>query len=623
MKYMLFFTSLFLVTIGHLLRVKRFKIIIDEKNISEKDVYNSLAIGYIFNVILPIRLGELVRAIAVSRFNQKKFTIAVAGIIIERIFDGMFIIIAVSILYIYSQENETTFSNIFAPYFLIILMFFLALGLLVSAPNFMKKKLFKILDTFPDTANIHLYRLIFKIVNILKMVLQAKTIIKLVIFSLTMWVFYFSAYIFLAASLNQVGIEGLLTILNYLFTFTFVDKEHTAILTGIIPTIFLLLPPIFILLWSQLKSKRSFNFEVFDFKENEINGLYFSNVKIEHHFYESYFKSQNRGFYTNYKQIFENCEILKDESGTSGAVTSIIRNEKGKFYRKYAFGETLEALKNQLNFLRTTNLDNFVNIEAFKITNSIVSFDMIYKEHCLPISKACEFIEDEKLFNIIQSIYSEVVLQSNDINHTSKDILEFIKDKVFKNVELSFEYYESINIDVYTPIIVNEIKYSSVREILTSFKNLDFEKIFNKDTKVHFHGDLTLENIIWDPSSQLKYYFIDPNPSSKFNSLESEIAKLYQSLEYNYENYKFAEYIEISKNNIFFISKYSDKYLRMKSHLDKILSRNLPESSILSVKLHAIVHLLRILPYVKNDKTKKEFILMQLILGIQHLKLIQ
>ena len=620
---MLFLTSLFFVLIGHRIRVKRFTIIIDEKNISKKDINNSLAIGYIANTILPIRLGELIRAIVLSRINLKKFTTACAGIIIERIFDGMFIIIAIPILYIFSQENQRLVNNLALPYIFIILIFFLALGLLVSAPNFVKTIIFKIFGKFPDSMSIHFYRLIFKIVNILKMLLQIKTVTKILGFSLVMWIFYFSAYICLAASLNQGDIDGLFAILNYLFTLTLVDETHKAVLSGVLPTIFLLIPPIFMLIYTKLKSQRSSRSEVFDFDKNEINGLNFSNVKIEHHFYESYFKSKNREFYFNYKEIFENCEILKDESGTSGAVTSIIRNNKGKFYRKYAFGGNIESLTNQLNFLRTTNFNNFVNIEAFKLTNSIVSFDMKYNDYCQPISKACEYIEDEILFGIIDSIYENVFLQNADLNNSSQDINDYVRDKIFKNIDLSFEYYASMNIDVSMPISVNGFQYSTVQEILTSFQNLDFEKIFYSDSKVHFHGDLTLENIIWDPSSHSRYYFIDPNSSLKFNSLECEIAKLYQSLKYNYEYFKFTDYIEVSKNNIMFSSKYSDKYLKMKSHLDRKLSRNFSELSILSVKLHTIVHLLRILPYVKNDREKKEFILMQIIIGIGDVTLIQ
>jgi hypothetical protein len=161
-----------------------------------------------------------------------------------------------------------------------------------------------------------------------------------------------------------------------------------------------------------------------------------------------------------------------------------------------------------------------------------------------------------------------------------------------------------------------------VHEILTFFQNLDFRRIFSEDNKLHFHGDLTLENIIWDPELQSKYYFIDPNLTSKFNSLECEIGKLYQSLQYNYEYCKSAKYTELSKNNVLFISHYSNKYSKMKSHLDNILIQNLSENSLASVKLHAVVHLFRVLPYIKNDKRKKEFILMQIITGIRQLNFI-
>lgn len=619
MKSILFLTSIFLVSIGHFYRVKRFGIIINEKIIPKRDVYNSLAIGYITNVILPIRLGELVRAIVISGVNLKKFSTALSAIVIERIIDGMFIVIVIPILYIFSQENNTLLKNLVLPYLIIILIFFLALGLLVSAPNLIKTILLAIFGRFPASVNIHFYRLIFETVNNLKMLLQIKTIIKLLSFSLTMWIFYFLAYICFTASLNQGNVDGLLALLNYLFTFTFVDKAHKDIFSGIALSIFLLIPPFAILIFSQIKYSSSSKSRLDKFKENQVDGLIFANVEIEHHFYISYFKSKNREFYLNYKEIFKHCEILSDESGASGAVTSIVRNDSGKFYRKYAFGENIESLRNQLNFLQTTSHNNFVKIESFKATESIVSFDMKYKDNCIPLSEACQYIEDNLLFGILENIFTNLSLQCVNTNNIYKDTSDYVINKIFKNIELSYEYYRNIHIDVTAPILINGVKYPPVRELLTFFQNLDFRGIFANDTKVQFHGDLTLENIIWDPDSQSNYYFIDPNLTSKFNSLECEIGKLYQSLKFNYEYHKSSKYAELSKNSILFISYYSDKYSKMKSHLDGTLIRSLSKSSLISVRLHAIVHLLRVLPYIKNDKIKKEFILMQIIIGIQDL----
>ena len=99
----------------------------------------------------------------------------------------------------------------------------------------------------------------------------------------------------------------------------------------------------------------------------------------------------------NYKEIFKYCEILSDESGASGAVTSIVRNDSGKFYRKYAFGENIESLRNQLNFLQTTSHNNFVKIESFKETESIVSFDMRYKDNLTMLITRQYFLDSSLL----------------------------------------------------------------------------------------------------------------------------------------------------------------------------------------------------------------------------------
>jgi hypothetical protein len=621
MKLLLFLNSLFLVFIGHLFRGKRFNIIIDEKNLSNKITNNSIAVGYIFNSILPIRLGELVRAIIISKNNIQKFTNALSAIIIERIFDGIFIILLVPILYIFSQKKETLIINLILPYLVLIILFFLTLFLLISTPNFAKSVILKIFSKFSDEINIHFYRFIFKTVNILKMQMKFNALKKLLIISLMMWSFYILAYISLVSSLQQSSVEGMLDLLNNLFTFSFVDKDHEISYSGINLTIFLLVPPIFIIIFSQIKYRYNSKSNSTDAKET--NGIFFSNFETEHHFYDSYFRSRNREFYLNYKKIFEGCEIISDESGSSGAFTAIIKNNLGRFHRKYAFGEHLESLRNQLTFLQNTKFSKFVSIESFKVTNSIVSFDMEYKDECVPLYKACEYVSNDKLFKILENIFTDIFLQCSEVKNSPEVVSNYVKYKISNNIALGFEYYSYFGIDVTSSIVINGTKYPPVQKIMEIFKKIDFEEIFCQDLKVYFHGDLTLENIIWDPNVQSQYYLIDPNLSQIFNSLECEIGKIYQSLKFNYEHYKSADITVLSSNNYKFTLNYSDKYSKMKNHLDDFLLKRLTDRSRFSVQLHSLVHLLRIFPYVKNDHAKRDFLLIQLIIGIQNLNLSQ
>jgi thiamine kinase-like enzyme len=245
---------------------------------------------------------------------------------------------------------------------------------------------------------------------------------------------------------------------------------------------------------------------------------------------------------------------------------------------------------------------------------------MKFKESSTSLSKACEFINDDFSTGIIDSLIESIVRQSPNKVNTYKDRLLYIESKILKNIELIDENCLELGIDVHKPLKINGFIYPSVYEMVDRFMQSNLDDIFSKDSMILFHGDLTLENIIWDPSAENKYYLIDPNVSSNFNSKESELAKLYQSLKFNYESHKYAEITEIAKNSFLFISHYSNKYITLKNHLDEQLSRRLSRDRLASINMHSVIHLFRILPYLSHEKNKKKFIVLQIIIGLYDLE---
>ena len=533
----------------------------------------------------------------------------------------MFLISFISILWLYSGERNILLENLLFPYTVSVLIFFLLITLLISTPNIVKSILFRILNHFPEKITIYIYRLIFNTVAMIKMIVQIKVLKEVIVKSIVMWFFYLTAYICLSLSLNQGVTEGLILILNKLFTFEIFDDTQNIIIPGVTILIILILPAAGLLVISYLKSKFDPKFSSYSLQSMQVNGLKFSNSKIEHHFYESYFKSKNREFYKNYQEIFDQCEIVRDESGGSNAVISVINTKEGKFYRKYTFGEGIENLRTQLEFLQSKNgLDDFVTIEKYKMTDSIISFDMKFKESSTSLSKACEFIDNDFSTKIIDSLIESIVRQSPNKLNTYEDRLLYIESKIRKNIELFDQNCLELGIDVHKPLKINGFVYPSVYEMVNRFLQSNLEDVFSKDSMILFHGDLTLENIIWDPSAENRFYLIDPNVSSNFNSKESELAKLYQSLKFNYESHKYAEITEIAKNSFLFISHYSNKYSTLKNYLDEQLSLRLSRDRMASINMHSVIHLFRILPYLSHEKSKKKFILLQIIIGLYDLE---
>ncbi|MEO6067789.1 MAG: lysylphosphatidylglycerol synthase transmembrane domain-containing protein [Gemmatimonadales bacterium] len=55
-------------------------------------VWHATAIGFMANNVLPFRLGELVRGLAVSRLGGPRFPAAIASIAVERVFDALTVV---------------------------------------------------------------------------------------------------------------------------------------------------------------------------------------------------------------------------------------------------------------------------------------------------------------------------------------------------------------------------------------------------------------------------------------------------------------------------------------------------------------------------------------------------
>src|SRR5262249_59679685 len=62
-------------------------------------LFNALMIGYMGNNVLPLRAGEVVRALVVSRRGQRFWTV-LATIVVERVLDGLAVGLIVAALFV-------------------------------------------------------------------------------------------------------------------------------------------------------------------------------------------------------------------------------------------------------------------------------------------------------------------------------------------------------------------------------------------------------------------------------------------------------------------------------------------------------------------------------------------
>jgi uncharacterized protein (TIRG00374 family) len=96
LRYEYVILSLIVVLLSDVMRGVRWSILVQGR-LSPVDGFWLFNVGYLFNNVLPARLGELARAILGGRRPNVTFTSALSSIVVERLFDVVSVVILLSI----------------------------------------------------------------------------------------------------------------------------------------------------------------------------------------------------------------------------------------------------------------------------------------------------------------------------------------------------------------------------------------------------------------------------------------------------------------------------------------------------------------------------------------------
>jgi uncharacterized protein (TIRG00374 family) len=89
-----------LATLPFLLRVPRWQLLLRAENdspIPSLPLYHAIVIGFMANNTLPLRMGEVVRAVAGSRMGGVRFTASLASLAVERLMDVLAVVLLLGI----------------------------------------------------------------------------------------------------------------------------------------------------------------------------------------------------------------------------------------------------------------------------------------------------------------------------------------------------------------------------------------------------------------------------------------------------------------------------------------------------------------------------------------------
>lgn len=191
--------ALALYLLGVWLRAVRWRILLRPvaPHATSKQLFPVVVIGFMANNLLPLRAGEIVRSVVIGREFQVRKTSALATIAVERIFDGiiMLLFLAVSMVFV-SLTSELQHLAIIS--FFIFAGLLLGLFLLTFAGDFVSRILQLVLGPLPKGLSRKVEEMAESFLGGLGVLKSRGDLAKVVLTSVGAWLLEASMYFLLA-----------------------------------------------------------------------------------------------------------------------------------------------------------------------------------------------------------------------------------------------------------------------------------------------------------------------------------------------------------------------------------------------------------------------------------------
>jgi glycosyltransferase 2 family protein len=190
-----------IATSTFVLRIFRWRILLrgqDGGPLPAGAMWHAIAIGFMANNVLPFRAGELLRTVAITRLTQTRFTAALSSIAAERLFDGVALVVIMTIgLFLSGLPSDASIKGVEVTHIALVAgTVFLAglviAGLVVAFPRPAERLILRLVP-FPRLAN-RLVGMIEGVVHGLSVVRSPSRVAAVIAWSLLLWLVNVSSF---------------------------------------------------------------------------------------------------------------------------------------------------------------------------------------------------------------------------------------------------------------------------------------------------------------------------------------------------------------------------------------------------------------------------------------------
>jgi len=643
LNYNLFLSALALNFIGLFFRAKKFSISVNRYSAKKFEI-KSILIGSFFNLILPFRFGEIIRALYLGNKRSESRVFYFSAIIIERFFDILFLCLFVIVFLIFFNFSyEIINFNMNSFYILIFITFFLLTFfiLFLISNKVVLKNLSYILNVFNKKINLKLRSIIW-ILNLSLREILKMNFLNYLFFSLFQWLAGFLSIYLLCLSFNLVlDLNSLffLVLITYLSLMIpsgpgFVGSYQLPVLLFFISNKFStdIAYQYAFISWIFLVFVFAFIGGIITFFEK--NSIFQKNKRLPQKYNKwipsisesyNYEKILNNFFagnkdinYFNDLILDEKMTVVKDLGGGSSSYTILSKRNNNNIVRKWSPPISAKRLEMQYEFIKNQNSKYLPKLYGYKKIKKLNTFyyDMHFYENYQNgfdyIHKNSEIACKKLLTNIANYILDFKIAETTINEEITK---KYTTEKLFNNVELLSKKNIIINDFLkYDNFYLNGKKYfnyTEIKKILDLNKNKLHDDLSRYPSEL-CHGDTTIDNLLVKDPGEFK--MVDPN----YNFLNSpliDFGKLKQSLNSGYEFLVLNKEFNLKKNSLNFNFNKSERYEELNKHLDMILHDKFNDIKG-SILIHEAIHYARLLLYKDNIDPNKTIIYLTAMLKI-------
>lgn len=607
------------VLVGHTIRAVRWGMLLPERYARHRfDLLIALSLGYAANALMPLRLGELLRAANVTvrikgDRKDQAFATVVASILIERLTD---LPIAAAILFAYGVSMPVCLGLIVATILLT------GIGIAIHRRVEARRLVWVLSQPFNHAVRLGCAHCAWEYGQII----ANRTPLKPHYLAATaaMWIAYLGAYAALGQAIHRSMADTVALFLANPMTplLTQVadaggDGFSVVAMSAVI--VFALLPVVAVLLCGarELRQGTRVALAALDRRlaDTRIQGLRLPEPALttraryrEQSVYDAFLNDlfSGRGaLATQFSLALPDTAVVhRFFHGGSDAITGLVEQAGELRITKFAVNGAVAKLREQVAWLDRARR-NGLSVTDCTQPEAAGAAARYQMPLIVPANDFYDVIhtgEAEGSAAMLQSLIGRV-----DAYHAATggeasegEIDAYLQTKGIKNHAILVEHVRHRLGERFTlnglPVQIADYDVLAdgvwLRDQITRLDSADI------------HGDLTIDNVIATPTRDLGYYLIDPNPENLFNSPLIDWAKMMQSLHLGYEAMN-RLIPPTGTDGIIVPLIRSQRYADLHTTLEQRLIERFGEDGLREIYFHEIINYLRLTPYKIRQNSDK------------------